>query len=539
MAVHSNMAVHGLLQAGAAGAGSSEQVPGGGPENENQNQMDLYDDLIDDIIGVPLDNGFNPKKDNCNLLPECSSSEAIASMTEAPASTTPSKPSVLGKVAVPLLERSLLIGNLTWWTSADDLVSASRSAGVFNVNNIRIYEVPKGGQSKGFAKVDLSSDWDSYRLLEMIPKRKIHGRIPDVRPFTTANRQYFETQFIRAVKKSKAYSSGNEVFSCDGSDRQSAFDSLKETVQGDSSLQDQTPSPIEQSAVKLTASVVGNKFQPAAFLSPNFLLRNFISLGVSAMSIPRLGFGGHGYRQSFQVACATPAPFVPPINPGFFPFRNNLFPPMFNPYRALTREPHFQETLQSMEIRKELERRGAILPSNESKDDSSEDYGSLLRLVSFVKKTKSVTPDNYRDSLNCPPSQLHGTELKQFSSGLRELEYPRQRENQRSGERSGSVRDRSRSPSSSDGHYQDKKMDYDQERQQRIHCDYSPRRDHHSDRSRDKRDSYGLEGPCDSLRYTSRSDDLWHVYSEKSGKGHDYSEEKYLRKKEKDREYEF
>ncbi|XP_051890537.1 cleavage and polyadenylation specificity factor subunit 6-like [Pristis pectinata] len=560
MAVHSNMAVHGLLQAEGAGAGGPEQ-----PENENQSQMDLYDDLINDIIGVPLNNGFKPENNNCSLLPKCSSSNIIVPTTAAPTRAAPSKYFVPATV-VPLLpeKKTLLIGNLTWWTTTDDLVASIRSAGVFNVDKIRIYEVPKGGQSKGFAKVDLSSEWDMNRLLEMLPKRKIHERVPDVRPYSVASRQYFETQFINAVEKSKLYSAEDDVFDgYDGNDGQSAFDSSRETIPGDSTLQDQTPSPFEQLSVKSTASIIESKLHPGSSISPNFLLQDFISLDVSSTSIPGLGLGGRSRSQSLHTACTDPATFIPPTNTSISPLENKkspVFNAYYKDYRILGREPGFQETLQSKEITKELDRKGTILTSNdESKDDCSEDYGSLLRLVSFVKKSKAVAQDNYRDSLNCPPNQLHGGESKQFSSGLREHEYLRRKENQRSGERSGSVRDRSRSPCSSDGHYQEKKMDYDQERQQnhqRIHCEYSPRRDHHSDRSRDhhsdrsrdhhsdrsrdQRDSFGQERPCDSVRYTSRNIDPWHVYSEKSGKGQDYSQEKYFRKKrEKDREYQF
>ncbi|XP_067863647.1 cleavage and polyadenylation specificity factor subunit 7-like [Heptranchias perlo] len=573
MAVHSNMAgesVHGLLDVDSAEGDSSEQL-----ENENQGQMDLYDDLINDIIGVPLNNGLNPEKDNYDLLPKSSSNNIIVPTTAGPIKAAPSKRFVPDKIDAPLPEEKiLLIGNLTWWTTGDDLVAAIRSAGIFNVDKIKFYEVPKGGQSKGFVRVNLSSDWDINRLLEMLPKKEVHGRSPDVRHFTTANRQYFETQFINAMEKSKLHSAKHDIFDDHpvGSDDQSASDPSKGANQEpisrqiqhnssapfknlnsrtmDSTLQDKTSSPFQKPPVKLATSAVETKLQQGSTPSPKFLLQDLISLAVPPTNIPGPALSGHRQSQTLQTACVDPVTFMTPTNTSLSTLDSNKTPSVYNTcykdYRIPGRETGFQETLQSKkELIKELDRKGTFSTNDDgSKDDCSEDYGTLLRLVSFVKKSKAIAQDNYRDSLNCPPNQLHGGEAKPYSSGLREHEYPRQRENQRSGERSGSLRDRSRSPSSCDGHYQEKKMDYDQERQQshqRIHFENSPRIDHHHpDRSRDQRDSFGQERPCDSMRYLSRNSDTWNIYSEKSGKGQDYSPEKYCGiKQEKDREYRF
>ncbi|XP_078276358.1 uncharacterized protein LOC144605157 [Rhinoraja longicauda] len=541
MAVRTNMAgqvLRDLLDADSAEVASSEQ-----PKNENQSQMDLYDDLINDIIGVPLNNGIKPNTNICNLRPNYSSNNITLTTTH-PRKATPPKYTSQNQVALSE-KKILLIGNLTWWTTADDLASSIRSAGIFNVDQIRFYEVPKSGQSKGFARVDLSADWDIKRLLEMLPKKKVHGRVPDVRRFNKPNRQYFEKQFINAMEKSKLHSAENDIFDgYDGNDNQSAFDSSKETIQGDPAVQDQTLSPF----VQPVASTIDQRLQPGSTISPNFVLHDFISLGVSAPGIPALGLGGCRHIQTLQTSCTVPATFYPPFITSLAAMDHQKPPAMFNPYsadyRILGREADFQVKMQSQVITEEFKRTESILTTNDkSKDDSSEDFGSLLRLVSFVKKSKSVVKDNYTDTLNCPANQRPDGETKKVSSGLREHEYSRHRENRRSGERSGSVRDRSRSPCSSDGHYQENKMDYNQEKQknqQRLRCEYSPRKDHHSDRSRDHRDSVGQERACDSTRYPSRNIDSWHGYSENIGKGQDYSQEKYFGiKQDKDRKYQF
>lgn len=80
------------------------------PQNENQSQMDLYDDLINDIIGVPLNNGIKPNI--CNLRPQCSSNN-ITLTTAHRWKATPPKRTGQNKVVLPE-KKTLLIGNLTW-----------------------------------------------------------------------------------------------------------------------------------------------------------------------------------------------------------------------------------------------------------------------------------------------------------------------------------------------------------------------------------------------------------------------------------------
>ncbi|XP_067913401.1 cleavage and polyadenylation specificity factor subunit 7-like isoform X2 [Heterodontus francisci] len=542
MAVHSNMtalSVHELLDMDSEEDEGSEQ-----PENENQRQMDLYDDLVNDIIGVPLNNGLNPKKDNCDL-PQCSSNNIIVPTIDIPIKTASAKSCILDNIVAPLNEdRILFIGNLTWWTTGEDLVAAIRSAGIFNVVEIIFYEVRKGGQSKGFVRVNLSSDWDTNRLLKMLPNKEVHGRTPDVRHFTTENRQYFETQFLNAMEKSKLHLAQDDTFDEPyEDDSQFAYDPSIEAIEGDSTVEDETSSPFQQPPIIQPTSAFEAQLQYGCIPPfPFLLLHGLISL--AHMNVPVPVLRGHGQSHTSRAACVDPMTFITPTNTSISVLNSNRIPAVYNTCykdcRLPGREIGFPGTLQS----KKEHLKGAASTNNDgSKDDSSEDYGTLLSLVSFVKKSKAVAKDSYRDSLNCPPNQLHGGEAKPYSSGLREHEYPRQRGNRRSGERSGSMRGRSRSPSSCDSHYKKERKDYDRERKQshqRIHFENSPPRDHHSGRERGQRDHFDQERPCDSMRYSSRSSDSRHIYSEKRGKRQDYSPEKYCGiKRKKDREYQF
>ncbi|XP_038676372.1 cleavage and polyadenylation specificity factor subunit 7-like [Scyliorhinus canicula] len=647
----------GLLSAAPEEGGGGDD-DGGGREvkNENRAQMELYDNLINDIIGV--NNELKPEKDKCSSN---DTSPTTAVPDEADPSKSPlsdmSKGSTSGR-------KPMLIGNLTWWTTADDLLSAIHSTGILDVGEIKFYEVAKGGQSRGFVSVNLFSHCDTRRLLKVLPKKEVHGRRLVVRYFTSPNYWYFESQFQRAMEKSKLHLTKNHVFTPG-----ITMNTLEEDdgapipVQ----IQQRITAPKNQASRTTFPPFPPPPFPPPSFtaagstpFSPNSLLPDLTSLAVPRTNITPQVLGAFPnlflqYLTSLivpplnipgQVACTIPnlslpnltSLPVPPLNipaPGLSGLGQSQMAQLagVDPMTFITqstslpgRETSIQEILQS---NKELER----LFSTDQNRDGSEDYGTLLRLVSFIKKSKPTVQGGFEDS-NCSPDRSHrrqssfrnssyspdrshrgGTSFRDSNwspdrshrgessfrdsnwspdrshrgessfrdsnwspdrshrgessfrdsnwspdrshrgessfrdssysldrshreeskrSGLREREYSRRRENRRSEERSGSLRDRSRSPSSCNSYYQRERMDYDQHRQQ-SDFEKSSRMDYYMDRSR----NFDRERSCESRRYQSRNSDPWHTNSEKSEKGHSYSEEKYRIKQRKDREYHF
>ncbi|XP_060701389.1 cleavage and polyadenylation specificity factor subunit 6-like [Hemiscyllium ocellatum] len=565
MAVHSNLSGPSLPQLSdtnkTEGESSAQQL-----ENENRVQMDLYDDLIGDIIGVPLKKEVEPKKDNL----ECTSNNILI-----PIKADPSKSCDPEYIDAPLHKKLMLIGNLTWWTTSDDLLAAIHSAGISSVDDMKFYEVAKGGQSKGFASVTLSLKSDIQRLLKILPKKEVHGRNLDVRHFTKANYQYFETQFINAMEKSKLHSAHCDIFGCNGNDNQFVFDPVEEgypdpipwqiqqkfstfinlrSLTKDPVVPDKTFPPFPHPQIRQITSVVETKLHhgstpfsnnmllqnltslavppvsisaanipspvvgafpqfffkyltslgipltniPAPLLStfPRFFLQSLPSSPVSPVNVPIPVLSGHGLSQISQTSCVNPATFITPTIMGLSTLDNNKTPPVYNTYhkdyKLSGRETGVQETLQSIEEPiKELDSKGTF----STNDDGNNDYGNLLQLVSFVKKSKAIAPDSFRDSVNCPPNQLHEREASPSSSGLREHEYTGQRKNQRSRETSGYLRDRSRSPGSCDS-YQEKRMDYDRKRQRSYERSYygnSPSVHQHWDSYGSDRDSRGRD----------------------------------------------
>eukprot|EP00062_Callorhinchus_milii_P014244 gi/632963165/ref/XP_007897729.1/ PREDICTED: cleavage and polyadenylation specificity factor subunit 6-like isoform X2 [Callorhinchus milii] len=531
-----------LLDAESAGEGGSRQL-----EIESEEQKDLYDDLINDIIGVPLNNGLVPKETPFDFVPAPKS----FNITIQTKPVVVSKPALPQRIEIPCSEEKvLLIGNLTWWTTNDDIMAAIRTAGICNVDRIKFYEVQKGGQSKGFVKVCLSSDWDLNRLLEMLPKKEIHGRIPDVRCFTMSNRQYFEMQFINAMENSKLHlpdEEGQEDYDKDDpekSDNESLPDALEEATE-DPDFEEETPSPFQQPVVKL----ISEACHPPCPPPPNVMLRHLIPLGLPAGNLLPPGLIRHS--QTLNTPHGNLPTFLTPVSTG-----QTVLDSSTNPqqgycaytldYRIPRREMHFPEkSPNTMEFVTEINRTQNFPPSDGSvvsKDGHSNDYGTLIKLVSLVKQSKAIAQDGYRDSPNCTPEKPHNEEPKPkpHASGSWEKELSRKREKRRSGERSGSRRDRSRSPGSHERYYREREPDYDRGRQHSHQRDHSPHRDYYPERNREQRDSCGKDRPCDSPRYSSRSNESWDKYPPKTSQGQDYTQEKYCGiKPDKDRNYRF
>lgn len=89
---------------------------------------------------------------------------------------------------------TLYVGNLTWWTSDQDLTGAMNNIGVNDILDIKFYENRANGQSKGFCVVSLSSENSLHMVMEKLPKKEIHGQHPVVTPCNKQSLNHFEMQ---------------------------------------------------------------------------------------------------------------------------------------------------------------------------------------------------------------------------------------------------------------------------------------------------------------------------------------------------------
>lgn len=91
---------------------------------------------------------------------------------------------------------SCYVGNLTWWTTDEDLTTTLISIGVSHqeILNIQIQEHERNGQSKGYCLVNLATELAQQRVLKNLTKMQINGKMPEVRGFEDASKNYFESK---------------------------------------------------------------------------------------------------------------------------------------------------------------------------------------------------------------------------------------------------------------------------------------------------------------------------------------------------------
>ncbi|XP_044748266.1 cleavage and polyadenylation specificity factor subunit 6 isoform X2 [Coccinella septempunctata] len=88
----------------------------------------------------------------------------------------------------------LYVGNLTWWTTDQDIANAVRNVGVNDFNEVKFFEHRANGQSKGFCVISLGSEASMRLCMEQLPKKEIHGQNPVVTLPTKMALSNFESQ---------------------------------------------------------------------------------------------------------------------------------------------------------------------------------------------------------------------------------------------------------------------------------------------------------------------------------------------------------
>merc|ERR1719481_1333288 len=88
----------------------------------------------------------------------------------------------------------LYIGNLTWWTTDQDIQDSVQNLGVSDFIEVKFYENRANGQSKGFCCVSLGSESSMRKVMDNLPKKELHGQNPVVTYATKQALHQFEAQ---------------------------------------------------------------------------------------------------------------------------------------------------------------------------------------------------------------------------------------------------------------------------------------------------------------------------------------------------------
>lgn len=88
----------------------------------------------------------------------------------------------------------LYVGNLTWWTTDQDITNAVHEIGVPDFQEVKFFENRSNGQSKGFCVISLGSESSMRLCMERLSKKELHGQAPVVTLPTKQALNQFESQ---------------------------------------------------------------------------------------------------------------------------------------------------------------------------------------------------------------------------------------------------------------------------------------------------------------------------------------------------------
>ncbi|XP_065158656.1 cleavage and polyadenylation specificity factor subunit 6 isoform X2 [Atheta coriaria] len=145
--------------------------------------VDLYDDVISTpAAGGNNSDGLDSQQPTSNTNPEDTNGSVY------PSQGNNITPNTLGR------RHQLYVGNLSWWTTDQDIINAVREIGVSDFNEVKFFEHRPNGQSKGFCVISMGSENSMRMCMDNLPKLQIHNQNPVVTLPTKQALSTFESQ---------------------------------------------------------------------------------------------------------------------------------------------------------------------------------------------------------------------------------------------------------------------------------------------------------------------------------------------------------
>ncbi|XP_075423101.1 cleavage and polyadenylation specificity factor subunit 7 isoform X2 [Ascaphus truei] len=404
-------------------------------------QVDLYDDVLAGT-GPPLSHADG----NSNLMEPSSPGQAVSPKSN---NNNNKAPAILYTYNNLRKKASIYIGNFSWWTTDQQLLTMIRSVGVRDAVEIKFAENRANGQSRGYAEVVVSSEISMNQLLELLPLKKLNGEKLDVRP---ANRQ--NLTFFEALARKKIPPRANSKSSLDPTDGTS------------------TPTdPAMMSPHLETPKNLMSFFSRPPFMeNPSRI--PLMSLPRPPMSLPPppspgmpTGYRGGPPPPMHYPHLMPPPPRLPPplslpppsgvppalhLNPAFFPPPNSVLGPPPDPYKMMP-NPYLRSReiqipmpqVNEAEFEELMNRNRAISSSALSKavsgattGDFSNSMKTLETAIAVIKESRVANDERCRVLLSSLRDCLHGIQAKASSTRKRH----RSRDRSPSRSREGSSR---------------------------------------------------------------------------------------------------
>ncbi|GMR48881.1 hypothetical protein PMAYCL1PPCAC_19076, partial [Pristionchus mayeri] len=96
------------------------------------------------------------------------------------------------------------IGNMTWWTTDDDLVKVISSCGVDDLVDLKFYENRLNGQSKGFCLAVFLTDQSVRTITEKLVLKPVHGQTLVVLPYSKISLARLEEASAKSQSRAEA-----------------------------------------------------------------------------------------------------------------------------------------------------------------------------------------------------------------------------------------------------------------------------------------------------------------------------------------------
>ena len=155
---------------------NSVVTPAPVPAPTKRKSTDLFDDVL----------ANNSKNEGLNNRGRPLTQLSLSQIpTKTPRQEKPINPDVKKR-------NSCYIGNLTWWTTDEDLSTSIIGLGVNDILEIAIQEHTRNGQSKGYCSVQFGSELSCKKVILNLPRMQINGKQPDCKVFDDISKNFFE-----------------------------------------------------------------------------------------------------------------------------------------------------------------------------------------------------------------------------------------------------------------------------------------------------------------------------------------------------------